>query len=98
VKEMKGGDHVFIVGGTYKGSFGTFLHSTEKRYYVLVDGKLKPSHLSKQYVTLHEPKEVVSNTTTPPPAANGDIMMNLSSVIKKCEDLEREIAELKEMI
>lgn len=50
------------------------------------------------FCTLHESKEVVSNTTTTPPAANGDIMMNLSSVIKKCEDLEREITELKEMI
>ena len=61
------GDHVKIIGGKYIGSVGVFQDETALRYCIKVEGKGKPSYLSKENVLLENTESLEEVQSLNPP-------------------------------
>jgi hypothetical protein len=96
---MIAGTRVKIVGGTYKGSNGTYKGQTEHRYRILLDGKVESTLLHKKNVIINNEPCDVSVSDNDWDRDDLHLTADLKASLKmKCHKLQEGIKEAKDKI
>ncbi len=103
---MKAGTQVKIVGGTYKGSTGTYMDETEHCYRILLDGKEDSTLLHKKNVVISNEPCSISVSDNDWDRDDLDLAQHVevnkadlkASLNMKCQKLHEDIKEAKHII
>lgn len=93
------GCRVRIVGGTYKGTFGTFEKETKCRFRIAVDGCPDAKYLDKNNVErLHDPYIKEETQGSDDISSISECDNNKAKLQQQCELLQQDLSEAKRLI